>query len=653
MSYSGEGLREGTPVATNDAWDEREASPESRQVRLVDWMMEALADHGIDRAFMVAGGGAMYLNDAVGLHPAIETVCMLHEQAAAIAAEAYTKVSGKLALCLVTSGPGGTNALTGVAGGWLDSTPMLVISGQAKRADLVGSTRVRQRGVQELGMTSLVQSITRSAVLVDEPEMIRYHLERALHLATTGRPGPVWIEVPLDVQGAAVDPELLKAFNPDEIQDTEALHGQPLDALTASVAEELAKSHRPLILVGAGVRLSRAEKELLALVDMLEIPVLTTWPAMGTVGDEHPLYVGRPGPLAARGVNFALQNADFLLCLGARLDLVTTGYDPKDFGRHARKVVVDIDPFELAKLEGAIDVPICADVGEFITSLSGNVTLHDTDALQPWRERCHNWKYAYPIVTPEHATPGEYVSTYHLADVISELIEDDDVLAPCSSGLAIEIFLLALRLRTGHHATFTTALGAMGYGVPAAIGACLGSGCRRTICIEGDGGLQINVQELETIRRLDLPIKVLVLSNDGYASIRASQSRWFGRLVGADASSGVTVPPLEKLAAAYGLPFARIDGHRPLAPQIQAILDTKGPILCEIPSPPDEPRGPVQISEALPDGGMRSRAIEDLAPLLDREELAANLRAEGPPRGRGAMNAVTPTDEAEQGKDVE
>jgi acetolactate synthase-1/2/3 large subunit len=593
--------------------------------------MEALAEHGIDHVFMVAGGGAMYLNDAAGIHPGITTVCTLHEQSAAIAAEAYTKVSGNLALCLVTSGPGGTNALTGVAGGWLDSTPMFVISGQVKRADLVGTTRVRQRGVQELAMSQIVEPITKYAVLVDQPEMIRYHVERALHLAETGRPGPVWLEIPLDVQGASIDPELLEGFAPEQLSESAVLTGEALDAATARIAEELKSSRRPLMLVGTGVRLSGAAKELLALVDLLGVPVLTTWPAMGTVGDDHPLYVGRPGPLAARGVNFALQNADFLLCIGARLDLVTTGYDPKDFGRHARKVVVDIDPFELAKLEGAIDVPICADAGDFVTSLSSAVNLPATDGIESWRERCHDWKHAYPLVTSEHCKPGDYVSTYHLADVISEIIEDDDVLAPCSSGLATEIFLLALRLRSGQHATFTTALGAMGYGVPAAIGACLASGCRRTICVEGDGGLQINVQELETVRRLNLPIKLLVLSNDVYASIRASQSRWFGRLVGADPSSGVTVPPLEKLAAAYDLPFTRLDGYQALAPQLQAVFATKGPIICEVPSPPDEPRQPVQVSEALPDGGMRSRAIEDLAPLLDRAELAANLPPEGAP----------------------
>lgn len=608
--------------------DEVNVSPFMSSTRVVDWIMDALVQRGIDHVFMVAGGGAMHLNDAAGLHGGLDTICMLHEQAAAIASEAFTKVSGRLALCLVTSGPGGTNAITGVAGAWLDSTPMIVISGQVKRSDLVGDSGVRQRGVQELPLSTLVQSITKYAVLIDQPESVPYHLERALYTATSGRPGPVWLEVPLDVQGAMIQPEHLERFDPLQLGTDDSLDSAGLATAATTVAEMLRTSERPMLLVGAGVRLSGCETALIELVEKLRIPVLTTWPAMGIIGEEHPLYVGRPGPLAARGPNFALQNADLLLCLGTRLDLVTTGYDPKDFGRQARKIVVDIDPFELAKLEGSIEMPICADAGQFIAALSQSVRPPATKPIESWRQRCANWRKAYPIVTPEHAELGEFVSTYHLADVVSDLIADEDVLAPCSSGLAIEIFLLALRLRTGHRATFTTALGAMGYGVPSAIGACLGSGKRRTICIDGDGGLQINVQELETIRRLDLPIKLLVLSNDGYASIRASQKRWFGRVVGADASSGLTIPPLQKLALAYDLPYVLINGHEELEPQLKEVFSADGPVLCEIPSPPDEPREPVQVSEALPDGGMRSRAIEDLAPLLDREELAENLRGD-------------------------
>jgi acetolactate synthase-1/2/3 large subunit len=392
-----------------------------------------------------------------------------------------------------------------------------------------------------------------------------------------------------------------------------------------SVAEALSEASRPLILVGAGVRLAGAEESLLRLVETAGVPVLATWPAQGVVGDQHPYYVGRPGPLAPRGANFALQNADFILSVGARLDLVTTGYNPTDFGRNARKFVVDIDPKELAKLEGAIERGICADVGAFLPQLQDRVKPNDSESREQWRQKCVQWRDEFPVVTPEHAEVGEFVSTYHFADVLSELIEADDVLVPCSSGLGIEIFQLSLRLHTGQRVISTTALGGMGFGPPSAIGACIGSGGRRTICIDGDGGFQLNIQELETIRRLQLPIKLIVMMNEGYASIRASQRRWFGRVIGADASSGLSLPPLEGIARAYQLPFVRIDAHGDLRAQLQAVLSAPGPVLCEIPTPPDEPREPGQISEATPEGGMRSRPLEDLAPLLTREQLAENM----------------------------
>ncbi|HVM67011.1 MAG TPA: thiamine pyrophosphate-binding protein, partial [Acidimicrobiales bacterium] len=573
-----------------------------------------------------------------------EVVCTQHEQAAAIAAETYTKLSGRLALCLVTTGPGGTNAVTGVAGGWLDSTPMVVVSGQVKTADLARGWGVRQRGVQELDIVSIVRPITKDAVMVDDPSTIRYHVERAVHLATSGRPGPVWLDIPLDVQAAEVDPSALVGFTaPAEPSSDE------LVATAREVADMLRSARRPLALLGAGVRLAGAEDVALRLVERLGLPVLTTWPAHGIVGDDHPLFVGRPGPLAARGANFALQCADVLVCIGARLDMVTTGYDPADFGRRARKVVVDIDPAELAKLHGAADIRLLADAKDFLAALDaaldrpldgaldGPLDGRRADAargaaplaISEWRGRCAEWRARYPVVRPEHRRPGDRVSTYGFADALSDAILDDDVLALGSSGLGIEILLLALRLHTGQRATLTTALGAMGFGPPAAVGACLASGGRRTICVDGDGGLQLNAQELETIRRLDLPVKLFVLSNGGYASIRASQQRWFGRLSGADASSGLTLPPLDALARAYGVPYTRLDGWLPLAAQITAVLESPGPVVCEVPTPFDEPREPSQISERSPTGGMRSRPIEDLAPLLPRDEVAANL-AVGP-----------------------
>jgi acetolactate synthase-1/2/3 large subunit len=597
-------------------------------VRLADWVMEFLASRGVEHVFLVPGGGAMHLNDAAGLHPALTTVNTLHEQGAAIAAEAYTKASGRLALCLVTAGPGGTNAITGVTGAWLDSTPVVVVSGQVKRDDLVGTTGVRQRGVQEIDIVSMVRSITKDASLVIDPTSIRYHLERALFLATSGRPGPVWIDLPLDVQAAKIDPTTLRSFDPLELEAPRNLDDGELEVTIREIATMIREARRPLVHVGAGVRLAGAEEATRSLVERLGVPVVSTWPAQGVLGDDHPLFFGRPGALAPRGANFVLQNADLVLCLGTRLDLASTGYDPKDFGRNARKIVVDIDPAELFKLQGAIELPVCADVGRAIAGLTGE--LEETDSLKPldieeWRLQCRSFCDRYPLVTDDHRTPAEFISTYHFADELSDLLEPDDVLAPCSSGLGIEIFLLALRMRTGQRATLNSALGAMGYGPPAAIGACLGSEGRRTIGIDGDGGLQLNVQELETIRRLQLPVKLFILSNNGYASIRASQQRWFGRLVGADSTSGMTLPPLHLVAQAYGIPYVALSGWDPLGPQLRSVLDQPGPVICEVPSPPDEPRGPSQASEATPSGGMRSRPIEDLAPFLSREELGENM----------------------------
>jgi acetolactate synthase-1/2/3 large subunit len=601
--------------------------PDDGKVRLADWLMEQLAHHGVRDAFMVAGGAAMHLNDAVALQPEIRVTPVLHEQAAAIAAETYTKASGRIALCLVTAGPGGTNAITGLAGGWLDSTPMIVFSGQSKTVDLVGTTGVRQRGVQEVDIVNVVRALTKDAVLLDDPKLVRYHLERALHLATAGRPGPVWLDIPLDVQAARIDPSTLVGFDVGTEPAQAVLDEEGIRSEVEFVADALAEAERPLLLVGAGVRLAGAEESVLRLVEASGIPVLATWPAQGVIGDQHPCYVGRPGPLAPRGANFALQNSDLILALGARLDLVTTGYDPSDFGRDARKFVVDIDAKELAKLDGAIERGICCDVGAFVPELLDRIKPDDSEEREDWRRRCMDWRTRYPVVRPEHRAQSDHISTYYFADVLSELVESDDVLVPCSSGLGIEIFQLALRLHTGQRVISTTALGGMGFGPPSAIGACIGSGGRRTICVDGDGGFQLNIQELETIRRLDLPIKLIVMMNEGYASIRASQRRWFGRVVGADSSSGLTLPPLEGIAAAYGLPFVRIDPHGDLKDQLRQVLVGPGPVLCEIPTPPDEPREPGQISEAKPDGGMRSRPLEDLAPLLTREELAENMHA--------------------------
>lgn len=594
-------------------------------MKLSDWVFQYLAGLGVKHVFEVTGGGAMHLNDSLGASPDLEYVCTLHEQAAAMAAESHAKVTGDLGVCLVTTGPGGTNALTGVAGAWLDSTPMLVLSGQVKRADLKGTSGVRQMGVQEVDIVSMATPITKYAVTVMDPYDIRFHLEKAVHLARTGRPGPVWIDLPLDVQGATIDETSLGGFNPDEQSDPSLVTRGGLAGAVRLTIDLLNAAERPVVLIGNGVRLAGARAEMRELIERLALPVLTTWPAHDMVPDDHPLMVGRPGPLAPRGANFTLQNSDWLLALGARLDLVVTGYAPRNFARAAKKIMVDIDAAELRKLDGAVDVPVHADVKAFIAQMTrqlGAVKPHQRSA---WDARWREWKTKYPVVLPEYRHRPDGVSTYVLAEAISRASAPADVIVSGSSGAGIEIFCLAATLKEGQRLFLTTALGAMGNGLPALVGACLANNRRRTLGVDGDGGLQLNVQEFETIRRLQLPIKLFVLNNDGYASIRTSQTRYFGRLAGADATSGVTLPPLHKVVGAYGLAYAKIDSDRDLEARVRALLEAPGPLVIEVMTPREEPRAPSLSSMRKPDGSMVSKPLEDLWPFLPRDEFLSNM----------------------------
>jgi acetolactate synthase I/II/III large subunit len=597
-------------------------------VKLSDYVVAFIADLGVRHVFMLTGGGAMHLNDSIGGCDRIEFVCNLHEQAAAMAAETYGKVTGDVGVCVVTTGPGGTNAVTGVAGAWLDSTPVLFISGQVKRADLKGESGVRQMGVQEVDIVSIVSPITKYAITVLNPEEIRFHLEKAVHLARHGRPGPVWLDIPLDVQGAAIEPSSLAGYDPSADGNPPRLRPSATDRLELEVrrvVELLNESARPVLYVGNGVRLARAERELHESIERLGIPVLSTWLAHDLVPDAHPLYAGRPGPVAPRGANFTLQNCDFLLAVGARLNLVVTGYAPDKYARAARKVMVDVDAAELRKLGNTIDLPVASDARAFLVEL-----LRQADSIvrrdrSDWHSRCAHWKERYPVVLQEYRELTEGVSTYVLADALSEVTRAEDTIVSGSSGAGIEIFLLAYRVQAGQRVLVTPALGAMGYGLPASIGACLARGGKRTILVNGDGGLQLNIQELQTISRLNLPVKLFVLNNGGYSSIRTSQERYFGRLTGADASSGVTLPDLERIAHAYELSFARIDCQRDLTDQVRRVLETDGPVVCEVMTPKDEPRAPSLSSMRRDDGSMVSRPLEDLWPFLDREEFVANM----------------------------
>lgn len=599
-------------------------------IKLSDYVIRFIADQGVKHVFLVTGGGAMHLNESLSRCPGIEPVCNLHEQASAIAAEAYSKATNRLGAAVVTSGPGSTNAITGVAGAWFDSTPLFVISGQVKRSDLIShqtgaAAGVRQIGVQEIGIVPIVESITKYVVTIDDPHSIRYHMEKAAYLAASGRPGPVWIDIPLDVQATLVNPDELRGFEPPAESPAPSL-----EAEVRRVIERLNQAERPLLLAGNGIRMARAEREFRELVDLLQIPVETTWLAIDFIEQNHPLFVGRPGTIAPRGANFAVQACDFLLAIGARMDRIITGYSPANFARGAHKVMVDVDPSELAKMGDAVHQPLHADAGAFMREM-----LRQARAIVPadraaWRSRCAEWKTRYPVVLPEHRTPEGPVSVYHLSQVMSEELPDGAQIVSGSSGSGIELFLLAFHVKPGQRIFHTSGLGAMGYGIAASVGACLGSGRSPVVCVDGDGGFQFNIQELETVSRLRLPIKFFVLNNDGYASIRASQTAFFGQpRIGCDGTTGQSLPNLVSVANAYGLATDVIRDQTNLRDEVRRVLSHPGPVVCDVHVVRDEVRMPRQVSAQKPDGTFESTPLENLWPFLDSDELLSNTRIPG------------------------
>jgi acetolactate synthase I/II/III large subunit len=591
-------------------------------IKLSDYVMNFIVEQGVKHVFMLPGGGAMHLDDSVGRNPGLEYVCCLHEQACSIAAEAYSRVTGGLGVALVTTGPGGTNAITGLAGAWLESTPCLFLSGQVKRDDMKKDLGVRQLGPQELDIVTVVQSITKYAVTVTDPAAIRYHLEKAVSLATSGRKGPVWIDIPLDVQAAQIEPSELGGYEaPPTTFDAGVVHG--FAAMTIAM---LNAAERPVLLVGNGIRLSGGSEALLKVVEQLGIPVLATWMGADLMYDGHPLFFGKPGTMAPRGANFTIQNADFLLCIGARLDLAVTGFDQSKFARSARKIVVDVDPSELGKLRMHVDLPIHLDAREFLNGLIAEVPGPARRDRTPWLEQCRQWKDRYPVVVPEWRLPSVFVNSFVLSEVLAEESSEGDLLVPGSSGAGIDTFWMAYRNKCSQRVFSTGGLGAMGFGVPAALGACLAGNRQRTITVDGDGGFQMNLQELATVARLGLPIKFFVLNNQGYGSIRSMQRNHFkGHLVACDASSGLGLPDTLRLAEAYGIATHRITRQERLREQVREVLDSVGPMVCEVMIDPDQMVAPRVSSVVRPDGSMASRPLEDLWPFLNREEFKANM----------------------------
>ena len=601
-------------------------------VKLSDYVMQFLVARGVKHVFMLPGGGAMHLDDSLGRCAALEYTCFLHEQALAIAAEAYGQYTNFPGVGLVTSGPGSTNTITGVAAAYLDSTPCVFISGQAKRQDLKMDSGVRQMGSQEVDIVAMVSPITKYAVTVLEPSEIRYHLEKAWHEATSGRMGPVWIDIPLDVQAALVDEAKMPGFAPAAAP----LDDRGLNRSVADFAALLNSAERPVILAGNGVKLAGAEELLCRFAEAHQIPVLLTWKAIDFLDYDHPLNFGSPGIMGCRAANFIVQNSDLLLVIGSRLEPSVTAFDAAGFGRNAKRVVVDIDAAEIRKI-GPVDIPVVADAGDFLRALcerQPGVLARNRDK---WLVYCRRLKNRYPVVLDEYRAGTDNINLYVFTETLFEHLAADDVITPESSGAAGEVTYQAMRVKKGQKIRNAAGLGAMGFGLPYAIGACIATSGRRTILIDGDGAFQLNIQELETVARLQLPIKMFILDNNGYASIRATQRNLFeGRLVGSSPDSGLTMPDLRAIAGAYGIRCTEATSHGDLADAIAGTLDGDDPVLCRIRVSESQVTAPRVQAMKTPEGSMISKPLEDMWPYLPSDEVAENMIAEhGSADGQG------------------
>lgn len=589
-------------------------------IKTSDYLVQKLETLGVDTVFMVSGGGAMHLDDSFGRSQKIRLICNHNEQASSICAEGYARANQKLAVACVTTGPGGLNCLNGVFGAWTDSAPVLFISGQVKYTTTTAScpqVSLRQLGDQEVDIISVVRPLTKYARMVTDPYDIDAALEEAVYFAVSGRPGPVWLDIPLNVQAALINPSQLKKFA------VSAAGNKDISAALAQAAHLLQNAKRPLLVAGNGIHCAKAQKALRAFLDKTHIPVTTTFNGFDLVASEDPLFAGRIGTVGQRAGNFVLQNADVILFAGTRNNIRQVSYNWENFAKNAKKIVVDIDPAELQKPTVHPDVALCADVGQVLSSLTEQLT--GPLAVEPWREYCRQIKAKYPPLREFSIQGQDKVHPYLFMQRLSRILpENARVVA--SNGTACVAFFQAFESKEGQRLLLNSGDASMGYGLPAAIGVCAAEKNAPVVCLEGDGSLMMNLQELQTLKTNQLPVKLFVIKNGEYISIIQTQRNFFeGRLTACNKDSGVEVPDFVKVAQAFGLPAVRIVKNDELADKIKEVLNTPGPVVCELECTENYTFAPKLSARKLEDASMVSPSLEDMFPFLEREELAENM----------------------------
>lgn len=599
--------------------------------RLADYVADFLVEHGVKDCFSVVGGGAMHLNDALGHKEGLTVTYNHHEQACAIAAEAYARLDNKIAAVCVTTGPGGTNALTGVVGGWLDSIPMFIISGQvrydttARYALQYTETPLRSMGDQEYDIVKSVEPMTKYATMIEKPEQIRYALEKGWHLATTGRPGPVWIDIPVNYQGEYIETDKLEGYNSAE--DDSKLPPPVDNAVIQVVLDKIKKAERPVFHAGYGIRLSGGYDVFRSVMEKLNMPVVTYWNAVDLIEDDNPLYCGRAGNMGDRPGNWAIQNADLILAIGTRISIRQVGYNWQTWAREAEVIMVDIDKAEMKKPTLHVEMPVWADAKDFLTKLN-KAAEGPVNTNEEWLNTCRRWKREYPVVLPyQWEENGHTANVYAFIRYLSSRLPENSLTA-VSNGACCVVGNQAYVIQKGSRMANNSAIASMGYGLPAAIGTCIGGGRRTTICLEGDGSIMMNLQELQTVLTNNLPIKIFLINNNGYHSIRITQTNLFSNHtkvgIGPE-SADLTFPEFEKIAKAFGYPYYNAHSNAEMKRVVDEVMAIDGPVFCEIFTGTEQVWEPKSSTKRLEDGTLVSPPLEDLAPFLPREELKRNM----------------------------